>query len=63
MLQHIKDPIQNVIDVLSTSMEIDAAVIDTKFKLIAYTKGYIEKREKKYMSPLLKKYSSLEKLS
>ncbi len=44
LLQHIKDPIQNVIDVLSTSMEVDAAVIDTRFQLIAYTKGYIEKK-------------------
>lgn len=44
MLKQVKDPIQNVIDVLSTSMEVDAAIIDTHFKLVAYTNGYIEKK-------------------
>jgi len=44
VLKQVKDPIQNVIDVLSTSIEVDAAVIDTEFKLVAYTNGYIKEK-------------------
>ena len=44
MLKKVKDPIQNVIDILSTSMDVDAAIIDTQFKLAAFTNGYIEKK-------------------
>lgn len=44
MLKKVKDPVQNVIDILSTSMDVDAAIIDTQFKLAAYTDGYLEKK-------------------
>ncbi|MBN2898913.1 MAG: sigma 54-interacting transcriptional regulator [Clostridia bacterium] len=44
MLKQVKDPIQNILDVLSTAIDIDSAVIDDKFKLVAYTDGYIEKK-------------------
>jgi len=59
MLQHVQDPIQNVIDVLSTSLDVDAAIIDTNFKLIAYTKGYIEKKGNEVHEPFIEKVFDL----
>lgn len=59
MLQQIKDPIQNIIDVLSTSLDVDAAVIDTRFKLISYTKGYLEKKGEEVHEPFIEKVFEL----
>ncbi len=59
MLQQVQDPIQNVIDVLSTSLDVDAAIIDTNFKLIAYTKGYIEKKGNEVHEPFIEKVFDL----
>lgn len=59
VLQHVKDPVQNVIDVLSTSLNVDAAIIDTHFKLVAYTKGYLEKKGEEVHQPFIEKVFEL----
>lgn len=59
MLQQLKDPIQNIIDILSTSLDVDVAVIDTRFKLVSYTKGYLEKKGEEVHEPFIEKVFEL----
>ena len=41
MFTNIKHLAQNALDLLSQTMNVEAAIIDTNFKLACYTKGYI----------------------
>lgn len=59
VLHHVKDLIQNVVDLLSTSLKLDIAIIDTHFKLVAYTKGYLEKKGEDVHQPFIEKVFEL----